>query len=326
MKNNTLRSGGQWFGQFYQRFGISVIAIVLFIVSAIIEPVFLTPANLMNILRQVVVVTILVCGVQLVQITRNIDLSPSAMMAFTGCVGVLVMKETNSVLLGVLLAICLGGVLGMITGTITTTFGVPAFIVSLAMQLACKGFAYIMTGGTPIQLYDFEKDHIFTIIGQGYVGFIPVPVIIMAVVVLFTWFIVYKLQFGRHLLATGGNPAAAKAAGINTKSVVIRSYLFLGVLVGIAGMVLMSRLNSAQPSIETGGYEFKALTASIIGGTGLTGGVCNLFGTIVGSIFMGILYNIMNLANVSSYLQLVVQGVIIAFAVIVDAKVKKSTT
>ena len=157
--------------------------------------------------------------------------------------------------------------------------------------------------------------------GQGYVGPVPVPIIILALILGISWVMMYKLRYGRYIYAVGGNAPAAQASGIGVSSVKTKAFIFQGLMAGLGGVILMSRLNSGQPT-GAEAYEFDAITAVIIGGTSMYGGIGHLYGTIAGSLFVGVLINIMTLMNIGAYYQKIVKGVIIAVAVIVDVKVR----
>ena len=320
--NADLQKEKPSFARIYTKFGIFAILIVTFVASSILSPAFLTSSNLINVMRQIVVVTVLCCGAQLVFISRGVDLSAGATMALAGVACTAVMVRTDSVTLGILVALVAGLLMGFINGFSVTKFDVPPFIITLATKQAARGLALIVAGGKPVLITHFGNR--FTWIGQGYISFIPIPVVIMAICLLITWYLMYKRPFGRYLFATGGNPEAATNAGINTKSIILRCYMYYGVMAGIAGTILMSRLNTGQPSVSDSGFEFKAMIAVIIGGTSMQGGVGSLLGTVVGSMFIGILANIQNLCNVSSYIQQIIEGVTIAAAVIIDAQVRKA--
>ncbi|MDO4175700.1 MAG: ABC transporter permease [Eubacteriales bacterium] len=309
------------FAEFYSKYGIALILIVLVVVASLLSPAFLTAKNLINVIRQVVVTMLVACGAQYVLLAGHVDLSPGAVLAFCGCTCTLVMIKTGSVALGIVVALAMGLLFGLLNGILTTVFNVPSFIITLATQQAARGFCLLLTGGTAISVAAISDQ--FSWIGQGYIGFVPTPVIIMLIIVIISWFILNKLPYGRYLYATGGNLSAARASGINTKSTIVKAFVFQGLLAALAGIVLMSRMNSGQPAAGDG-MEFDAITAVIVGGTSMSGGVGNIYGTIIGAVFIGVLNNIMNLANVNAYWQQIVQGLVIAIAVIIDARVRSS--
>jgi inositol transport system permease protein len=229
------------------------------------------------------------------------------------------MAETGHLGLAVASGLGVGLLTGAINGWVITHFRIPSFILTLAMMTVARGIVLLYTGGLPVS--GLGED--FRIIGQGDLGPVPISVLILAVVAVLAWVLLNRTRFGRHVYATGGNPRAAVASGIDTDRIVRRAFVLNGVLVSIAGIVLMSRINSGQPAAGVA-YEFDAITAVVVGGTSLMGGSGTLTGTLIGSLIIGVINNLLNLMNVSSYWQQVVKGLIIAVAVILDVKTKSA--
>ena len=305
-------------GNLYSRFGIFVILLATMIVASMLNPAFFTGSNLLNVLRQNVVVGVIACGAQLVLICGEVDLSPGSLAAFTGCIASMVMVSTQNVLAAAAAGLALGAGFGFLNGIIVTKCRIPSFIMTLATQQIARGAILAITDSKPITgLGDF------TWLGQEYIGPVPVAVVLFLIILILTWFILNRLRFGRYMYAVGGNREAAKASGISVDSVKTRAMTFAGIMSALGGIILMSRVNSGQP---TGGedLEFDAITAVIIGGTSMSGGVGNIYGTVAGILFVGVLTNIMTLLDISSYFQQIVQGVIIALAVIIDSRVRNS--
>lgn len=300
----------------FKRFGIYIVLVLIIVFSAAMNKNFLTQANITNVVRSIAVVMMIACAEQLAITAGMIDLSPGSVAAFAGVVSTGVFVSTQSVLLGVLAGAGVGGACGLVNGVILTRYNIPPFIVTLAMQTVARGLALVYTGGVPI-----SNLGAFKWLGQGFIGPVPVPVFIMALVLFVTWYILTQTRTGRYIYAIGGNEDAAIATGIKVKRVKRLAYIFGGVFIGIAGVVLMSRVNSGQPSIGVG-YEFDAITAVVVGGTSLNGGKGSILGTIAGGLIVGIINNMLNLQNVSSYYQIIAKGVIIALAVIIDVKTK----
>jgi inositol transport system permease protein len=239
-------------------------------------------------------------------------------VALTGTIAASVMAQTQSIPLAVAAGIGMGIVTGLINGWVITYFKIPSFIMTLAMTMVARGAILLYTAGIPVSgLGNFR------VIGQGDVGPVPISVLILLVVIGVSWVLLNRTRFGRHVYAVGGNAKAALASGIATDKVVRRAFVYNGILVAIAGIVLMSRVNSGQPA---GGvaYEFDAITAVVVGGTSLMGGTGTITGTIVGAMIIGVINNILNLMNVSSYWQQIIKGLIIAVAVILDVKTKSA--
>ena len=308
------------FAEIYRRYGTILIFVGIFILASLVSPTFLTEGNLTNVLLQVVVVSLLACGVTFIIILGHIDVSLGSVLALTGTIAASVMSMTQSLPLALAAGVGLGMVTGLINGFVITYFRIPAFIMTLAMTTVARGAVLLYTGGVPVtNLGDFK------VIGQGSLGIIPVSVVILFFVIGATWVLLNKTKFGRYVYAVGGNPKAAIASGINADRVVIKAFILNGVLCAVAGIVYMSRINSGQPA---GGlsYEFDAITAVVVGGTSLMGGTGTITGTIVGALIIGVINNILNLLNVSSYWQQIIKGLIIAVAVILDVKTKTART
>jgi inositol transport system permease protein len=306
------------FSDLYSKFGVFIILVLAMLVATVLSPVFFSGRNLTNILRQNAVITIVACGAQVVLLAGEVDLSPGSVAAFSGCIAAMVTVQTGSVLLAVASGLLTGFLFGLLNGFIITRYRIPSFIMTLATQQAARGAILALTNAQPI-----SKLGDFTWIGQGYVGPVPVPIIILLIIIVIAWVMMYKLRFGRYIYAVGGNAKAAQASGINVASVKTKAFIFQGMMAGLGGVILMSRLNSGQPT-GAEAYEFDAITAVIIGGTSMSGGVGNLYGSVAGSLFVAVLINIMTLTNVGAYYQKIAKGLIIAIAVIIDVKVRAS--
>ncbi len=322
MENNQTR---EKLLSFYNKYGIILILAGLLVVCSVLAPVFLSKANIINLLSQIAVVTILTCGITLLIIAGQTDLSGGSIVALTGCVCVGTFKSLSeggmpdlaSGLLAVGAAVIIGMAVNLLSGFIVTKFRAPAFIVTLAMMQAGRGICYIYTGGTPIY-----KIGSIVQLGQGRIkGILPYSVLIMAGCIIVTWFILKKMRLGRHIYAVGGNQEAAVASGISMQWTIMKTYLIHGFFVGMAGVLFMTRLNSGQPA-EAVGLEFDAITAAIIGGASLSGGIGGVYGSIIGSIIIGVITNILTLKSVQSYYQMIITGGIIVFAVILDIVTK----
>lgn len=304
------------FSEIYRKYGTILIFIGIFILAALSSDIFLTADNLTNVLRQVVVVSLLACGVTFIIILGHIDVSLGSVLALCGTVAASVMSMTQNIFLAILAGIVAGILTGIINGVVVTYFRIPSFIMTLAMTTAARGGILLYTDGIPVS--DLGN---FQVIGQGNIGPIPISVLILLAVVGVSWVLLNRTKFGRYVYAVGGNSKAALASGINTNKVIRRAFIFNGILAAIAGIVLMSRINSGQPAGGVG-YEFDAITAVVVGGTSLMGGSGTIVGTVIGSMIIGVINNILNLLNVSSYWQQIIKGLIIAAAVILDVKTK----
>ncbi|MCB6365412.1 ribose ABC transporter permease [Intestinibacillus massiliensis] len=300
--------------------GILIALLVLCVIFTINSPAFLTRVNMINVLRQISMNAIVAFGMTLVILLGGIDLSVGSIIAVSGCSSVILIVNGCPLWLGVLVGLAVGALFGFITGTIVAMAKLPPFIVTLAMMTIGRGIAYIFTGGKPTR-FDAEA---FNQIGNGYVGIIPIPVIIMLVTMVLCSVLLNKTMFGRHVYGVGGNRQAAKFSGIKIAKVEIAVYTICGLLAAVSGIIMASRLSGAQPTAGDG-QELDAIAAVVLGGTSMSGGVGRIGGTIIGALIIGVLNNGMNLMHLSYYWQLVVKGLIILFAVYVDALKKDKT-
>ncbi|MGI6008502.1 MAG: ABC transporter permease [Ruminococcus sp.] len=303
----------------YSRFGIFIILIIAVIIASFLSDAFLTPRNISNIIRQNAVIMIIAFGSQMVLIAGGCDLSPGSVCALAGVISTMTMLSVNNAVVALIVGVAVGALCGLINGLVITACEIPDFIMTLASQFICRGAVLAITEAQPVSGFDIS----YTLFGQGYVGPIPAPTVILILVLIFYWVLMNRRRFGRYVYAVGGNTDAARASGINTKKIKTQAYLFAGAAAGLAGVILMSRMNSGQPN---GGeqYEFDAITAAIIGGTSMNGGTGKVYGVVVGALFVGVLLNIMTQMDVSAYWQKIVKGLIIALAVIIDVRVGKS--
>ncbi len=305
---------------FTRQYSILIVLVIMFIFFSLLNPNFLSVGNLSNVSRQIAVTTILAFGETILIISGMLDLSSGSVLALSGLISVMAYKAFGSMLLAFIVAIVVAVVANLVNAILITKFKTPPFIATLAMQAVARGFALLITKGQNIyQLGDYIK------VGQGSIGFLPTPVIFLIGALLVTWYILNQTPFGRSLYAIGGNEEAAIASGINVDRNKIIAFVINGVLVGVAGVLFMSRVNAGLPN---GGinYEFHALTSSIIGGTSFSGGVGTAGGTVIGAFIVGFLNNIMNLVNVNAYMQQIVRGAIIALAVAYDIWAKNKRT
>ncbi|HZV79798.1 MAG TPA: ABC transporter permease [Candidatus Binatus sp.] len=312
---------------------IAGLAILLGILNGFTHGDFLSPGNVLNVLRQISVNAILAAGQTFVIITAGIDLSVGSLIALSGVLMAGVLSAESSVALGVMLAtlvgVSVGGAAGAINGLPVVRFNLPPFITTLAMMLIARGAAFLYTGGQPIEI----NNQAFNFIGSGLIGVghifnipgIPVPVIVMLAIVVAGHFVLTRTRFGRYVYAIGGNEEAARLSGVNVFLVKLSVYVISGALAGIASLLLAGRLNSGIPQ-SGAGYELQSIAAVVVGGTSLMGGRGSLVGTFVGALLIGMLYNLMNLLNVQSYAQEVVLGVVILAAVLLDELRKRYFT
>ena len=320
VKRKALLDGGGLSSDMIRRYGLILILLLAVIVLSIVSDTFLTFTNIMNVLRQVSINGILAVGMTLVILTGGIDLSIGSLMAVSAVVAASIVSESPSAAVVALIAGMLAsGVLGGVSGTMSSRLNVAPFVATLAMMTIARGIALIYTNGRPIVV----DSAAFKFLGQGYLGPVPFPVVVFVLVTALVGIVLYMTKFGRYIFAVGGNENAARISGIRVGRVKIGVYVINGVLSGLAGALLASRISSGQPNSGLG-YELDAIAAVVIGGTSLFGGRGSLLGTIVGVLIIGVINNGLNLLDVSSYWQQIIKGVIIAGAVILDQRAKKN--
>jgi ribose transport system permease protein len=303
----------------------SLIALFLMVVAmSFLSDKFLSIDNGWNVMRQISVNVCLSVGMTLVILSDGIDLSVGSILAFSGAVAAGLIKQGLEVpffnlyvgftFLGAALsALAVGGILGYFNGFVITRFKVPPFVATLAMLTIARGLTMLWTGGFPIT----GLGDTFAFIGTGWFLGIPMPVWISACIVMLAMVMVSKTRFGRHIYAVGGNEKASRLSGLNVKKIRIMVYTIAGILSAAGGLIVTSRLDSAQPNAGFG-YELDSIAAVVIGGTSLSGGKGSVFGTVQGALIIGVLNNGLVLLNVSPFWQQVIKGMVILAAVIID--------
>jgi ribose transport system permease protein len=298
-----------------QRLGPLLALVAVCIGLAFMSPNFLTVSNSFDVMRQVSINAVISFGMTLSILLGGIDLSVGSILAVSSVVAAMTMKGGHRAGVAVGIAILAGAAMGSLNGLAIAKGKVAPFIATLGMMTLLRGVALVLSNGSPLS--GFSSDF-FSMLGGGYAGrLIPVPVVIMLVMFAVFWFVLTRTVFGRHVYATGGNADAAKLSGVNTDRVQILVYTVSGAMAALAGMILTSRLDSAQPTAGAG-YELDAITAVVLGGTSLAGGRGWIFGTLVGALLIGVLNNGLNLMGVSAFYQQVVKGSVILLAVLLD--------
>jgi ribose transport system permease protein len=298
-----------------QKLGPLAALLALCIGLAFSGPDFLTVGNLLNVMRQVSINAVIAFGMTLVILLGGIDLSVGSILAVSSVVIADLLQAHCNAGLATLTGILAGALLGTVNGLIVTKGRVAPFIATLGTMTTLRGFALVLANGSPISGF---SSNFFSLVGDGYVvGLVPIPVVWMLVVFAIFWFVMRQTVFGRHIYATGGNAEAAALSGVKTDQVQIWVYTICGATAAMAGVILTSRLNSAQPTAGAG-YELDAIAAVVLGGTSLSGGRGWIFGTLVGALLIGVLNNGLNLMGVSSFYQQVIKGGVILLAVLLD--------
>ena len=296
-----------------KNYGIVIAFGVVCGVLAILSPVFLTGVNIINIVRQTSIYGIMAVGMTFVIITGGIDLSVGSLLAVSGaaCAGML--RAGFSPFAAVLGTLAVGTLFGLINGVIINAGKITPFVVTLGMMSIARGITMIYTKGYPISGFDagFRK------IGGGAFLGIPVPIMMFVVSAAAAWVILTQTRLGRYTYAIGGNEETVRFSGINAPFFKTIIYGISGLTAAVSSLILTSRLNSAEPIAGTG-YELDVIAAVVIGGTSLSGGRGAIWGTFVGALLIGVINNGMNLLGISAYFQLVVKGLIIIGAVLLD--------
>lgn len=298
----------------------SLIGLVLLcIVITIVTPNFLSLSNITNVFTQVSVNAIIAIGMTFVILTGGIDLSVGSTLAISGAVGASIVKLTGNVFLAIIVAAVIGIAVGLINGLLVSKGKLQAFIVTLATMTIFRGATLVFTDGTPIS----KLPEAFVKIGNGKLGFMPIPVIITIIIAIIAVYALSQTRFGRYLYALGGNEDASRLSGINTDKIKTLVYVVSGFASAIAGVIITSRIGSASPNAGTG-FELDAIAAVVIGGTSLAGGEGTITGTLIGALIIGVLNNGLNLMNVSPFYQSIVKGLVILIAVLLDKKSRKN--
>lgn len=298
-----------------QRMGSLLGLLLICIILTFLSDNFLTVNNLLNVLRQVSINALIALGMTYVILTGGIDLSVGSTLALGSAITAGMITSGLDPMLAVLIGLLVGAILGAANGIIISKGKVAPFIATLATMTVYRGLTLVYTEGRPIT--GLSDSVSFQMIGKGYMFGIPFPVIILLVSFVVLYFILRRTTFGRSVYAVGGNEEASRLSGIKIDRVKIGAYTITGMLSVLAGIILTSRLDSAQPTAGTA-YELDAIAAVVLGGTSLSGGRGWIVGTIIGALIIGVLNNGLNLLNVSSFFQQVVKGGVILLAVLLD--------
>jgi len=304
---------------FIAHYGVIIGLILIIAYFSIMRTKFLTMDNMVNMFRQMTINGMLAIGMTFVVLTGGIDLSVGSIVGASGMFSALIARTETGCpwYLAVLVGLGIGLLLGAVNGIAVAYLKIPAFIATLAMLSIARGITYMATDAKPVP----GLSETFLKIGSGNIGIIPIPVIVLAVVLVICFVVLYKTRYGRYVFATGGNPVSARVSGINVKLITCSVYIISGVMAGVAGLILTSRVTSGLAA-GGDGYEVDAIAAAVIGGNSLSGGRGRLWGTIVGFVIMGVMNNGLDMMAVSSYWQLVIKGLIISGAVMLDSLTK----
>ena len=316
-KQSTIKKNNPVVFMLKSNIGIISVMFIIAIGLTLLTPKFMTVNNVISVLRQISNNVFLALGMTMVIILGGIDLSVGSIVAMSGTLTVGFMVNNGLPMAAAIAAgLLLGAVVGLVNGIIVATFKVPAFIVTLATMNIAKGIAYIYSKGQSTRITDDS----FAMLGTGYLfGIIPLPVAYMILLIVVFAILLGKTKFGTYIYAVGGNRESARLSGVPIKKIEILVFTITGVLAAFAGIVLASRMYSGQPASGEV-YEMDAIAACVLGGVSMSGGVGRISGTVFGAIVIGIISNGLNLMGVSSFWQLVVKGLIILAAVILDSR------
>jgi inositol transport system permease protein len=298
-----------------KRFGLVLALVIIVAALGVAKPGYLEFGNVVIVARQISINAILAVGVTFVLLTGGVDLSLGSLVALTAVITAMFAHPgAYPLIVPLFLGIAASMACGACNGVVITFGRVPPFITTLGMMTIARGLAYVISGGRPTADLSPAMKRI-----AGDLAGIPIPVLILAGVALATWVILARTRIGRHIYAVGGNENAAHAAGINVRRVKMFAYVLCGALSGLAGIVLVARVESGQPDAGLG-YELDAIAAAVIGGTSLSGGVGGVGGTVLGALLIGVISNGLDLLNVPYYYQQIIKGMIIIGAVWLDRR------
>ncbi|AXA40038.1 L-arabinose ABC transporter permease AraH [Rhizobium leguminosarum] len=293
--------------------GLVVIFAAAFVIVSLFVPNFLTERNMLGLLQSVVTIGIVACTMMFCLASRDFDLSVGSIVAFSGMIAVMVSNATGSIPVGLLAALLCGAVVGIVNGIVIARFRVNALITTLATMQIVRGLALIASDGRAVGINDPD----FYQLALSRFLTVPTPIWIMLILFILFGFVLNRTVFGKNTLAIGGNPEASRLAGVNVVNMRIWIFALQGLVCGIAGILLASRITSGQPNAATG-LELSVISACVLGGVSLAGGRAAMSGVIVGVLIMGIAENVMNLLNIQAFYQYVVRGLILLIAVLLD--------
>jgi ribose transport system permease protein len=307
------------FASLVQKQGALVLLGLVCLIATARYEAFLTSENLLNVLRQNSMLGIIALGMTFVILTGGIDLSVGALLAVAGVIAASLADRGLIVALSAATLVTV--VLGLINGVIIAKARIQPFIVTLGMMIAARGLALAVTGEESVRIQGLTDD--FTWLGRGWISFLPVPVVVLLVVYFIGWVILNYTRFGRHVFSVGDNDEAARLMGLNTDRVIILVYGVSGLLAGLAGVILASRLGAGQP-VAGVGWELDAIAAVVVGGTLLTGGKGSVVSTFFGFLLLGVIFNIFNLeGQISPWWQLVFRGAILLAVVFLQNRLTR---
>ncbi len=318
--NSDSRRQGGGAVAFFRQTGIFWVLVLLIIVVSLVSPVFMTQRNMMNVMKQTSITGILGVGMTFVLISGGIDLSVGSVIAISGVVAASTAVANSGIpfALTILTAVGIGTLCGLINGIGVAYITYPPFIMTLGMMSAARGAALVYTNGKPI----FGLSKSFVDVANGSLLGITNLIWFFIAVMIAGWFILKKTVFGRQVYAIGGNREAARLSGINVKRHITLIYVISGLLAGLCGLLMCSRITSGNATVAVG-YEMNAIASAVIGGVSMNGGAGSVLGTLVGALILTIIQNSFDIMNVTPFYQNIIQGVIILLAVYLDIRNKR---
>jgi ribose transport system permease protein len=314
-RNNEGKKQGYSLGELLsgEQASLIIALIALCAVSTVLAPVFLTETNIMNVLRQTSLIAITGIGMVQIILMGEIDLSIGSTQALVGVFCVWVLNATGSIALAMIGGIALGALVGLMNGLLVTKAKINSLIATLGTMAIIRGLAFVTTGAVSIQAKTFD----FEVLGTGYLGPFPIPVMITIVLFGIFYYILHHTAFGRYIYAIGGNVSASRLSGLPVERLKILVFVMGSVFASISAMILAARMSSGQPNAGLG-FELQVVAAVILGGVSLTGGVGTLVGAFIGMLILGVLNNALILLNVSSFYHEIARGAVIILAVYLD--------
>ena len=305
---------GRKFLDIYGKVGVYFLLFIVILIFSLLSDVFLSINNIKNIGKQVSMIGICSVGITIVLLTGGIDISCGSVIALVTVVGAWLMAECGiNIWVALLVCLFIGALLGLWNGIVITYFKLPALIATLAMQSIARGIAFVITKGTPI--YGLPEQ--IKGISQGEVLGFPVSILIMLVIFLWGYWFLEKTYIGRHIYALGGNIEAARLSGISVDKVMLLVYTLSSLLSALAGVVMLSRINSGQPNAAQA-YEMNVIPSAVLGGISVNGGEGKILNVIAGVLIMGCLSTGMTIIGLNEYWQYIVKGIVLTLTVAVD--------
>ncbi|MCQ8828442.1 ABC transporter permease [Streptomyces malaysiensis] len=301
------------------KFNLVLVFLALCVAASLLTPDFLTTRNLSNLLQQSALTGIVAIGMTLVILTAGIDLSVGSVAAFGGMTVALLIGDDVNVVLAIVASVAAGALFGTVMGGLSAYLSLPAFMTTLAGLTAIRGLTYLLTDGEPTSA---GLPHSFQLLGGGFIGYIPIVGLIFVAVTIAAGLVLRGTTFGEYIYAVGSNKEAARLSGLPVRGVITAVFAISGALSALAGVLLTSRLTIGQPTAFNG-LELDAIAAVVLGGTHLFGGRGGVMGTFVAVLLLSVLRNLCNLMGLGSFFQMVVTGLILIVALILNMLMEK---